>query len=99
MNYVWTWKGKFFGYISNGYLFTKRGKCVGSLSGKDIYDRKGKYIGEIKNENRLITCKSKRNHRGPAAPNLRGGMCGSFCNYAGYAMYAGYEDFPGYETF
>ena len=99
MTYVWTWKGKFFGYISNGHLYTKKGKCVGVLRDNHIYNRQGKYIGEVKNDNRLITCKSKKSWRGPSAPNSIGSSCGSYANYAGYAMYAGYEDFPGYESF
>ncbi len=60
MEYVWTWGGKFFGYISNGYLFTQNGKCVGILQGTNIYDKHGKYIGELMNDNRLITCTSKK---------------------------------------
>ncbi|MCR1821722.1 4-fold beta flower protein [Terrisporobacter muris] len=94
MKYVWTWKGKFFGYINNGYLFTKSGKCVGVLSGKDIYGRNGKYIGEVMNNDRLITCKSKRNYSGPSAPYINGGACGTYGNYCAYGMYGGYEDFP-----
>lgn len=99
MKYVWTWKGKFFGYISNEYLFTKRGICVGKINGNDIYDRQGRYIGEVMNDNRLITCRSKKNYRGPAAANCRGAVCGTHCNYAGYAMLAGYEEFQAYESF
>ena len=99
MKYVWTWGGKFFGYISNGYLFTQNGKCVGILQGTDIYDRHGKYIGELMNDDRLITYTSKKGFYGPAAPNIIGSACTSYADYVGYVMYAGYEDFPGPEEF
>lgn len=99
MKHVWTWRGKFFGYISNDCLFTKKGKCVGQLDNDMIYDRNGKYIGEVMNNDRLITCNSKMNWRGQSAPNYNGASCGSYCNYVGYAMYSGYQDFPSYENF
>lgn len=99
MKHVWTWGGKFFGYISNGYLFTQKGKCVGALDNEIIYGRNGKYIGEIINDDRLITNKSRKSWCGASAPNMISGMCGSYCNYVGYVMYAGYEDFPLQEEF
>lgn len=99
MEHVWTWSGKFFGYISNGRLFTQKGKCVGALDDEMIYGRDGKYIGEIRNNNRLITNKSRKNCRGNSAPNLTAGSCSSYCDYTGYVMYAGYEDFPSQEKF
>ncbi|MBD7914224.1 hypothetical protein H9660_03605 [Clostridium sp. Sa3CUN1] len=99
MKYVWTWKGQFFGYISKDLLFTKTGKCVGKIDRNNIYDNRGIYIGEVMNNDRLITCISKKNYRGPIAPNCRGTYCGTYTNYVGYVMYAGYEEFPSYESF
>ncbi|WP_341271538.1 4-fold beta flower protein, partial [Enterobacter hormaechei] len=40
---VWTWKGKYFGYISNNNLYTYRGKHVGKFSGDNVFDRYGIY--------------------------------------------------------
>ncbi len=97
MEWVWTWKGISFGYIVNGNLRTHDGKHVGKFYDDEIYGRDGRYLGEIKNENRLITCKSKKNRRkssfAPYAKNA------GYANYAGYAMYAGYEDFPSPKSF
>ncbi len=91
---VWTWKGKYFGYISNNNLYTYRGKHVGKFSGDNVFDRYGKYIGEIMSNNRLITSRHKRNLRGSSFTPSNGGSRGRYANYSGYAMYAGYEDFP-----
>ena len=96
---VWTWKGKYFGYISNNNLYTYRGKHVGKFSGDNVFDRYGKYIGEIMSNNRLITSRHKRNLRGSSFTPSNGGSRGRYANYSGYAMYAGYEDFPLPEEF
>ena len=54
---------------------------------------------KFRNQNRLITNRSKSNQRGSPAPNARGGSYARYANYAGYAMIAGYEDFPSPESF
>lgn len=59
MKWLWTWSGKFFGYIENQRLRTFAGKHVANLEGDELYDENGNYIGEIRNENRLIVNDNK----------------------------------------
>jgi hypothetical protein len=61
----------------------------------EVYGRDGRYLGEIRNQNRLITNRSKRNQRRASfTPYVRRAGVARYANYAGYVMYAGYEDFP-----
>lgn len=94
MTNLWTWKGTYFGYLSDDLIITHRGTCAGRLSGEEIYDERGRYIGELRNGNRLITHKGKRSRTGSPAPNIRYGARVRYTNYVGYVMYAGFEDFP-----
>ena len=99
MDQHWTWGGTYFGYRRGDLLFAHNGRCVGQFSGDDVYGCDGRYVGEVRNQNRLITNRSKSNQRGSPAPNARGGSYARYANYAGYAMIAGYEDFPSPESF
>lgn len=65
MNHVWTWGGKYFGYIEGDNLWTRDGRHVGRIKGDNIYNSSGKYIGEVKNENRLVTDQNKKGTDGP----------------------------------
>lgn len=96
MNHVWTWGGKYFGYIDSDRLWTHDGRNVGRLQNGKIYAPNGSYIGEIKNGDRLITHSSKQSYKGSSFTpyGKRVGII-PFMNYVGYIMYAGYEDFPG----
>jgi len=95
MDWVWTWKGRCFGYIDNDCLWTYDGRHVGKIIDGEIYGRDGKYLGEVKNDNRLITNKSKKSGRSYSfTPYSKRVGYAKYVNYAGYAMYAGYEDFP-----
>lgn len=94
--HVWTWGGKYFGYIDGATLWTYKGKHIANLENTELYDRNGTYLGEILNENRLITCKAKkhlRKHGFTPYMNRMGTL--PFVGYVGYVMYVGYEDFPG----
>lgn len=99
MDHMWTWGGTYFGYRRDDLLFTHNGLCVGRFSGDNIFGREGRYLGEVRNNNRLITHRSKSSISGSPPPNVQGGSYARYANYAGYAMYAGYEDFPPPERF
>jgi len=60
MEWLWTWKGEFFGYKDGSDLWTYKGKHVGTFYGTEVYDRNGNYLGEIKSDKRLITDKRKK---------------------------------------
>ena len=95
MDWVWTWGGKCFGYLDEDDLWTYDGKHVGRRDGDDIYGADGHYLGELKNEDRLITNRSKRSRRqSPFRQKAKRGGQAKYANYPGYAMLGGYEDFP-----
>lgn len=98
MLWLWTWGGRCFGYRDGDNLWTYNGKHVGKFYDDEVYDRNGVYLGEIKNENRLITCISKKGRR-KSSFTPYANRCGyvKYVNYVGYVMYAGYEDFPNIE--
>jgi hypothetical protein len=95
MKWLWTWDGRFFGYLRGEDLWTYGGKHVGKVSGIDVYDSQGYYIGEISSKDRLITCVSKKGDKWfsfkPYADRLR---VEKKADFPSYAMYTGYEDFP-----
>lgn len=95
---VWTWSGKFFGYITNDDLYTYRGKHVGKLSGDEVYGADGRYLGELKNK-RLIVNRSKQHRKATRFTPRNGSGTTKYVNYVGYAMYMGYQDFPQWDTF
>lgn len=99
MDWFWTWRGKCFGYRIDDRLFTYRGKQAGRIDGEEVYGRDGLYLGEIRNGNRLITHKAKKNWKRAAFAPVRGGSYAKYANYVGYVMYVGYEDFPLPESF
>lgn len=92
MNY-WAWGGAYIGFRKDSYLYSRAGKPIGRFVGEEIYDFKGKYVGEIRNKDRLIVDRSKKNNKMQgmvAIPCLSAGT--SYCDYAGYCMISGYED-------
>lgn len=94
MDWYWTWGGECFGFRVQDSLFTHDGREVGRFVGEEVYGSGGLYLGEVKNENRLITHRGKKNwRRSGFAPRRVAGYV-RYCNYVGYVMYAGYEDFP-----
>ncbi|MCK6599041.1 MAG: hypothetical protein L6Q37_11810 [Bdellovibrionaceae bacterium] len=94
MEWLWTWKGKCFGYRDGQDLWTYDGKHVGKFYDNEVYGRDGSYLGEVMNEKFLIRNKAKSNYRKSSfAPWARRGAYAKYANYAGYAMYAGHEDF------
>lgn len=97
---VWTWKGKYFGYIESGRLWTAAGQHVGNVRDDIIYGRNGNYLGEVRSDNRLITHRSKTSRRVSSFTPLsnRVGRVRSV-GYVGYVMISGYEDFPSPESF
>lgn len=91
---VWTWGGKYFGYIDGQNLWSRDGRHVGKISGEEIYNPSGKYMGEVKNENRLLTAINKKRLAGPAFTPQSRRIAVSGFDRTGYAMDPGYEDFP-----
>ena len=95
VDWLWTWEGRCFGYRDGDDLWTYNGRDVGRFDGDDVYGPDGGYLGEIRNGNRLITNRSKRNYRRSGfSPYANRAAYARYADYAGYAMYAGYEDFP-----
>jgi hypothetical protein len=95
MQWLWNWGGECFGYRDGDNLWTSDGKHVGRFYSDEIYGRDGRYLGELRNQNRLITHRSKSSWRKPGFSPYGGRAAyARYANYAGYAMYAGYEDFP-----
>lgn len=96
---MWTWGGKFFGYIDDELLFTYTGICAAKLVDGDLYDRSGSYLGEVMSEDRLIVNGSKKGQIGSIAPLVRSAAIAPFIDYVGYVMYVGYSDFPSPKSF
>jgi hypothetical protein len=93
MEWLWTWGGKFFGYIDGDDLWSHDGKHVGRFDGDNIFGPDGAYLGEIR-DGRLITNTSRRSIG--RATFVRYGRRASYAKQAdcmGYAMPAGYCDF------
>ena len=98
MEWLWTWRGRCFGYREGEDLWTYNGRHVGRFNNDEIYAPDGQYLGEIRNENRLIRNKSKKSKRGNIfTPHTHRAGYTKHADYAGYAMYAGFEDFPNLE--
>lgn len=95
MQWLWTWKGKSFGYRRNDELRLQNGTHVGTFRGDEVFDFDGNYLGEIKNKNRLITKKSSKNKKGPRS-SKRSKLVGTVgrVNFVGYVSLVGYEKFP-----
>ncbi len=47
MKLLWTWSGKFFGYLEKDILRTQDGQHVGQLHDAEIYGPNGVYLGEL----------------------------------------------------
>ncbi len=95
MKLLWTWSGKFFGYLENDVLRTQDGRHVVRIYGDEIYGPNGVYIGELMNESNLIRALAKCGYRKPPFHPLpkKCAIIG-YTAHCGYAMYSGYEDFP-----
>lgn len=99
MEALWTWGGVFFGHRDGDDLWTFDGRHIGRFNGEEIYGPDGRYLGELKNDNRLITCISKKaRRRGSFSPYAHRMGFVPYVNCVSYVMYAGYEDFPAPEV-
>lgn len=99
MKHLWTWSGKYFGYLDGDTLRTYRGHHIGYFIGEDAFNLNGSYLGELK-EDRLIVNLSKRNLRsGSIARFVKNVALVKMVDYVGNVMLAGYEDFPSPESF
>lgn len=97
MAWLWTWKGKSFGYKVRDELRTQDGRHVGRFYNNEVYGVDGKYIGELRG-NRLITNKSKKSLRkSPFSPKMKNVGYVDKVNYVGNVMIIGYEEFPAKE--
>lgn len=101
MQWIWTWKGKSFGYRQANNLRLRDGTHVGSFVDDVVFSLDGAYLGEIRNENRLITHKaSKSSKKGPKVRQMTklAAQVGRV-NLVGLVGLSGYEDFPDPEEF
>jgi hypothetical protein len=100
MEWLWTWKGKSFGYRHGNELRLQDGTHVGTFVGDEIFGLGGKYIGEIRNGNRLIARKASKGKSGPTVSRKMklGGQVGRV-NMVGFVSFVGYEDFPSPDAF
>jgi hypothetical protein len=99
MDALWTWGGKYFGNRDADNLWTYKGKHVGRFVSDEVFGSDGRYLGELRNGNRLITNRSKKNRRSTTfMPFGRRGSHVKYVDYVGYVMYVGHEDFPAPEA-
>jgi len=100
MEWLWTWRGVFFGYRDGENLWTYRGKHVGKFRGDEVFGSSGEYLGEVKSGNRLIKHSGKSWKRSfPFSPYSNRIGYVPYVDYVGCVMYVGYEDFPSPEAF
>ncbi|MFA6055588.1 MAG: hypothetical protein WC769_09455 [Thermodesulfovibrionales bacterium] len=94
MEWLWTWKGKSFGYRNGDELRTRDGRHVGRFIDDEIYAPDGRYLGEVI-DGRLITHESKKSRR-KASFTPKSTLIGQVgrIGYVGNVMLAGYEEFP-----
>lgn len=97
MQPIWTWTGRFFGWIDNGGLFARDGRHVGQIYRGVVYAESGHYLGEL-HEGRLITnVLRKDTHRWYgffANPVPTKGSETGIMDDTALPMPDGYEDFP-----
>lgn len=101
MQWLWTWKGKSFGYRQANNLRLRDGTHVGSFVDDFVFSLDGAYLGEIRSGNRLITHKaSKSSKKGPRV-RRKTKLVGQVerVSLVGLAGRSGYEDFPDAEAF
>jgi hypothetical protein len=91
---VWTWRGKYFGYIDGDNLWSRDGRHVGKIKEDSIYNSAGKYVGEVRNENRLITSMNKRGRDGPSFTPQAKRTAVSGMDRGSFDMVVDCEDFP-----
>lgn len=91
---VWTWRGKYFGYIDGDNLWSRDGRHVGKIKEDNIYNSSGKYIGELKNETRLITSTIKKGTEGPSFTPQTKRTAVSNLDRGPHDMDPDHEDFP-----
>jgi hypothetical protein len=91
--WLWTWRGTFFGYRRRDSLFTYDGREVGRFDGKEVYGPNVHYLGELRNDRLIVKESQKAQKRGTFIPAIR--IAYEKQNSVnGRALPAGYEDFP-----
>jgi len=101
MEWLWTWKGKSFGYRQANNLRLQNGTHVGTFVEDTVFALDGSYLGEIRSTNRLITHKaSKKSKKGPTSQRKTKlvSQVGRV-NLVGLVSLSGYEDFPAPDSF
>jgi hypothetical protein len=96
MDWLWTWKGKSFGYRRGDELRLRTGEHVGNFRGNEVFDLEGRYSGEVRNGNRLIVRKSKKGKKLGSRTAKRMKLVSQVnrVNLVGLVNLSGYEDFP-----
>ncbi len=103
-DWLWTWSGESFGYISNDALYTTNGLHVAYVvqDGAEqlIFSVDGQYIGEVKDGDRLITKLSRlgRTRGSRSQRSMRSARSGR-SHRSGRSMRSGYQDFPSRSQF
>lgn len=97
---LWTWGGKYFGYLDGDDLWTYNGLNAGRIFNGKIFGPKGNYLGEIRNGDRLITHISSMQQKGPRfTPGSKTEGRAKCVSYEGLPMLPEYQDFPSAEEF
>ncbi|WP_157466314.1 hypothetical protein [Colwellia sp. MT41] len=100
MQWLWTWKGKSFGFRNNDELRLQDGTHVATFRGDEVFDFQGHYLGEIRSENRLITKKSsKRKKRSRSSKKMKMVARVGRVNYVANVNIIGHENFPEKDSF
>jgi len=92
---VWTWSGRYFGYLDGEDLWARDGRHIGRCRGDAIFDPDGSYLGEIAFNNRLRVARADRLFRIDPFPRMdnRAPLI-PLMDRMPYTLIGGYEDFP-----
>jgi hypothetical protein len=97
MDAVWTWGGKYFGWIEQGGLFARDGRHVGEFRKENVFGENGNYLGELR-DGRLITSEIKKETHSSVGfwpnHNAEGAPASVPADEAPRELSDGYEDFP-----
>ena len=95
MTDVWTWGGKYFGYLDGEDLWARDGRHIGRCRGNAIFDPDGSYLGEIAINNRLRAARADRHFRIDPFPRMDNRAPPiPLMDRMPYTLTGGYEDFP-----
>lgn len=95
MTDLWTWSGRYFGYLDGGHLWSSDGRHVGRSVRDDIFDPDGNYLCQIAFSNRLRVAKADRLLRIDPFPRMADRPPRApLSERMPYTAIGGYEDLP-----